>query len=64
MSDSWRLLLEAKWGNYVVLHNFPIGFIEIHNAVVQKCVATSFSSIYEMQKSVVDWHPIDFKIHC
>ena len=60
MPEGWRSLLETQWGNYVELHNFPIGFIEVHENVAQPRVIISFSSLYELQKSAAYWSPSDF----
>ena len=60
MSEGWRILVEKTWGN-CVLHNFPIGFIEIHkdlNPVVK--IYKTTVSIYSLQNSASEWNYFDF----
>lgn len=60
MSDGWRIL-DKKWGN-CVLHNFPIGFIEIHKDLKPPMkVFRTTVSIYSLQQSAITWDYFDFQ---
>lgn len=45
-----------NWNDGYYLHNFPIGISQTFIFVQKKCI-----SLYEMQKSSINWNPGDFK---
>lgn len=73
--QSWEQLIGTTWGDYVV-HNLPFGYTEIghnfsfnneidfrnqqSNLVPQKKMPTTKVSIYELQKSAINWNYSDF----
>lgn len=56
--ESWRSLIQANWGDYVVLHNLPFGFVDQEKDVDK--IEIIKKSYYELQKSAINWDIYDF----